>query len=77
MQLINLKNNYKSFCSYSIKSLSLTPDGTILQEHAIKILDDMESIENNFSSSKNVRGELVVGCQEVLMWSWFQEQYVL
>lgn len=61
--------NTNLFVRIPSKGLSLTPDGTILQEHAIKILDDMESIENNFSSSKNVRGELVVGCQEVLMWS--------
>jgi len=51
------------------KGLSLTTDGIILQEHAIRILGDVESIEGSFSNSESLRGELVVGCQEVLMWS--------
>ena len=61
--------NTSLFVRIPSKGLSLTPDGIFLQEHAIKILDDMESIENNFSGSNSLRGELVVGCQEVFMWS--------
>ena len=52
------------------KGLALTPDGLVLQERARQLLNEVESIEDQFSGPGNqFRGELVVGCQEGLMWS--------
>lgn len=52
------------------KGLALTPDGIVLQERARLLLSEMESIEDQFSGPGNqFRGELIVGCQEGLMWS--------
>jgi DNA-binding transcriptional LysR family regulator len=52
------------------KGLTLTPDGAVLQEWARQLLSEIESIENHFSGPDDqFRGELVVGCQEGLLWS--------
>lgn len=52
------------------KGLALTPDGEALRERARLVLSEMESIEEYFAGPESqFRGELVVGCQEGLMWS--------
>lgn len=52
------------------KGLALTPDGVVMQEWARQLLVEIESIQNHFSGPDDeFRGELVVGCQEGLLWS--------
>jgi DNA-binding transcriptional LysR family regulator len=62
--------NTSLFVRIPSKGLALTRDGFVLQERARQVLSEIESIEDHFSDPGNqFRGELVVGCQEGLMWS--------
>jgi len=52
------------------KGLTLTPDGESLVEHSRQILSELNSIAGQYKApGQQIRGELLVGCQEGLMWS--------
>jgi len=52
------------------KGLTLTEDGKLLLNHCRQILSEIETIKDQFIDPQHqIRGELIVGCQEGLMWS--------
>ena len=52
------------------KGLTLTPSGKRLQEHANQVVSELDALESRFRSHNGqFAGELVVGCQESLVWS--------
>jgi len=67
-----LEDEFKTslFVRKPSKGLTLTPDGEALVEHSRQVLSELDTIEDQFKSpGQQIRGELIVGCQEGLMWS--------
>jgi len=67
-----LEDEFKTllFVRKPSKGLTLTADGESLMEHSRQILSELDTIEDQFKApGQQIRGELIVGCQEGLMWS--------